>query len=64
MKIYRVVMTVALDEPPDLNKEIRKSVSASNESEALDKARELVRAEDPEINPAKIWAWAIQGPRY
>ncbi|WP_242103699.1 MULTISPECIES: hypothetical protein [unclassified Lysobacter] len=63
MKTYRVMMTVSIDEPADSNHEIWKSVAASDEREALDKARELVRAENPEINPAKIWAWAIQRSR-
>ncbi len=40
--------------------EISKTVLAVDEREALDKARTLVRLENPEINAAKIWAWSIE----
>lgn len=63
MKTFRVQMTIETDGPAKTDVEISKSVLAADENEALDKARALVRSENPEINAAKIWAWSIQRKR-
>lgn len=63
MKNYRIHMLVELDGPPESDLKIEKVVEAASEDEALAHARRLVREENPEINQAKIWSWAIQRTR-
>jgi hypothetical protein len=53
-------MKVELDGPAESDLEVRKSVQANDEIEALNQARQLVRMENPEITVAKIWAWSIE----
>ncbi|MBA2239122.1 MAG: hypothetical protein H0W24_10565 [Lysobacter sp.] len=60
MEKFHVQMTVQTDGSTETDLEISKTVLAVDEREALDKARTLVRLENPEINAAKIWAWSIE----
>jgi hypothetical protein len=63
MKNFRVQMAVETAGPVETDIKISKSVHAADEHDALSKARALVLSENPEINAAKIWAWAIQASR-
>ena len=63
MKSFLVRMTIETSDSAELDQTITKAVEASEERDALDKARELVRSAHPEINSAKIWAWTIERNR-
>jgi hypothetical protein len=57
---YRVMMKIETDGPAENDPEIKKDVMASTPNEALDRARELVKIENPELNYMKIWFWTIE----
>ena len=63
MKLFRVTMFVELDGSSESDLQIKKSVQANDEVAALEEARLLVKAENPDVNAAKIWAWSIERPR-
>ncbi|WP_431636390.1 hypothetical protein ACQVBX_02825 [Dyella sp. KULCS107] len=63
MKLFRVTMFVELDGPAESDLQIKKSVQASDEIAALEKARHLVQPENPDVNAEKIWAWSIERTR-
>jgi len=63
MNNYRIRMLVELDGTAESDLEIEKAVQAASEGEALDRARQLVKTENPDVNAAKIWSWAIQRTR-
>lgn len=60
MNKYKVMMKIEIDGPAENDPEVTKEVMASTPNEALDKARELVKAENPELNYRKIWFWTIR----
>jgi len=60
LKKYRVMMKVEVDGPPENDPEVEKDVMASDPRDALDRARDLVRRENPEVNHSKIWFWTIR----
>lgn len=60
MEKFRVMMKIEVNGLSDNDPEITKDVIASSPNEALDKARELVKIENPELNYMKIWFWAIE----
>jgi hypothetical protein len=60
MKLFRVTMFVELDGSAEGDLQITKAVQADDEVAALQKARFLVRSEQPDVNAAKIWAWSIE----
>ena len=63
MKSFLVQMTIETSDSAELDQKMTKAVEASDERDALDKAKELVRSAHPEINTAKIWAWTIERKR-
>lgn len=63
MRLFHVCMKVELDGPAESDLEIRKSVQASDESDAVDRARHLVKMENSEVNVAKIWHRSIEQSR-
>ena len=60
MNTFRVCMKVEQDGPAEQDLEIVKIVQASNELEAVEEARSLVKTENPDINAAKLWAWSSE----
>lgn len=46
----------------DQNKDVSltKVVHAASEFEAIEKAKELAKSENPDFNHPQIWAWNIQ----
>jgi ribosomal protein L20A (L18A) len=63
MKFFLVQMTIETSDSAELDQKMTKAVEASDERDALDKAKELVRSAHPEINTAKVWAWTIERER-
>ena len=57
---YRVIMKVELEGPADEDPEVEKEVMASSPNDALDKARDLVRDQNHELDHRKIWSWTIE----
>jgi hypothetical protein len=57
---YRVTMTIEGEGETKNDAEIKKIVTASTPEEALTKARQLVKSENPELNYMKIYFWAIE----
>jgi len=60
IKKFRVMMKIEIDGPAKDDPEVTKEVMAMTPNEALDKARDLVKTENPELNYMKIWFWSIE----
>lgn len=60
---FLVCMKVESEGLAEDDLEITKSIQAPCRADALELARARVRAENAEINTAKIWAWSIEGSR-
>ena len=56
---YRVVMKVEESGKTEDDPEVEKIVEALNKDEALEKAKALVREQNPELNHLKIYFWTI-----
>jgi hypothetical protein len=60
LKKFRVMMKIEVNGPAEDDPEVEKDVMALTPNDALDKARELVKTENPELNYMKIWFWSIE----
>jgi hypothetical protein len=60
LKKFRVMMKIEVNGPAEDDPEVEKDVMALTPNDALDKARELVMTENPELNYMKIWFWSIE----
>ncbi len=60
-----VVTLVAIDKNDESkNESVTKTVAATTEVEAIEKAKELTRQENPEFNFLRIWAWHTEKRHY
>jgi hypothetical protein len=60
LKKFLVIMKIEVNGTAEDDPEIKKTVMALTPNDALDKARELVLTENPELNYMKIWFWSIE----
>lgn len=63
MTKIRIELIVETDGAAEADIQVSKSVEAEDIHEALDLARQLLKAENSEISTAKIWAWSIRRDR-
>ena len=57
---FHVMMKIESNGTTEDDPQIEKDVIASTPNQALEKAVELVKTENPELNYMKIWFWCIE----
>ena len=60
---YVVILEAVSTEDPSKDVSITKTVTASSQQEAIEKAKEAARHENPEFNLPENWCWSVY-PRF